>query len=80
VDYQPVLAANAASQKPAGWPLLNAGALPHGVMVFALLADFVNLKSLHIQNDSKNPCHREAVGNCTYRRTLPLMLNHTDLR
>jgi len=27
VDYQPVLAAKAASQKPAGWPRLKAEAL-----------------------------------------------------
>jgi len=74
VVYQPVLAANAASQKPAGWPRLNAGALPLGVMVFALLDDFMNLGNLHIQYDGKNPCHREAVGNCTYRRTLVAML------
>jgi len=32
-------------------------------MVFALPDDFVNLKKLHIQNDGKNPCHSEAVGN-----------------
>ena len=70
MDYQPVLAAKAASQKPAGWPRLNAGALPLGVMVFALLDDFVNLKNLHIQHDGKNPCHREAAATCTYRRTL----------
>jgi len=55
VDYQPVPAANAASQKPAGWPRLNAGALPPGVMVFALLDDFVNLNHLYIKHDGKNP-------------------------
>jgi hypothetical protein len=44
VVYQPGLAAKAALAKPSGWPRLNAGALPHGVMVFALLDDFVNLK------------------------------------
>jgi len=33
----------------------------------------MNLKDLHIQYDGKNPCHREAVGNCTYRRTLGLI-------
>ena len=46
---------------PEGWPRLNAGALPLGVMVFALLDDFVNLKDLHIQYDSKNSCHRDAA-------------------
>jgi len=70
VVYQPVLAANAASQKPAGWPWLNAGALPLGVMVFALLDDFVNLKNLHINREGKNSCHRDAAATCTYRRTL----------
>jgi len=70
VVYQPVLAAKAAFQKPAGWPRLNAGALSPGVMVFAFLDDFVNLKNLHIQNDGKNPCHRYAAATCTYRRTL----------
>jgi len=70
VVYQPVQAASAASQKPAGWPRLNAGALPLGVMVFALLDDFVNLKNLHIQNEGKNPCHPQAAATCTYRRTL----------
>jgi hypothetical protein len=30
-------------------------------MVFAPLDDFVNLKSLHTQNNSKNPCHRDAA-------------------
>jgi len=70
VDYQPVLAANAAYQKPAGWPRLNAGALPPGVMVFALLDDFMNLKNLQIQHDGKNSCHRQAAATCTYRRTL----------
>ena len=58
-----------------GWPRLNAGALPHGVMVIALLDDFVNLKNLHIQYDGKNPCHRKSVGNCTYRRTLGASYN-----
>jgi hypothetical protein len=61
VLYRPGFAANGASQKPAGWPRLNAGALPLGVMVFALLDDFVNLKDLHIQYDGKNPCHRDAT-------------------
>jgi len=73
VVYQPVLAAKAASQKPAGWPRLNAGALPLGVMVFALLDDFMNLKNLLIQYDGKNPCHRQAAATCTYRRTLWLI-------
>ena len=57
------MAASAASQKPAGWPRLNAGALSQGVMVFALLDDFMNLKNLHIHHEGKNSCHREAVGN-----------------
>jgi hypothetical protein len=70
VDYQPGLAASAASQKPAGWPRLNAGALSPGVMVFAFLDDFVNLKNLHIKHDGKNSCHRQAAATCTYRRTL----------
>jgi len=61
VDYQPALAANAAALKPAGWPRFNAGALPLGVMVFALLDDFVNLKNLHIKHDGKNPCHPQAA-------------------
>ncbi len=47
---------------------------PTGVMVFALLDDFVNLKNLHIQHDGKNPCHREAAATCTYRRTLAASL------
>ena len=79
VDYQPVLAANAASQKPAGWPRLNAGALPPGVMVFALLDDFVNLKNLHIQHDCKNPCHLQAAATCTYRRTLAQLFEDETL-
>jgi len=70
VNYQPVLAANAAAQKPAGWPRLNAGALPPGVMVFASLDDFMNLKNLQIKHDGKNSCHRKAAATCTYRRTL----------
>jgi hypothetical protein len=61
VVYQPGLAASAASQKPTGWPRLNAGALPQGVMVFALLDDFVNLGNLHIKHDGKNPCHPQAA-------------------
>ena len=43
---------------------------PPGVMVFALLDDFVNLKNLHIQNEGKNPCHPQTAATCTYRRTL----------
>jgi hypothetical protein len=79
VDYQPVLAAKAASQKPAGWPRLNAGALSPGVMVFAFLDDFVNLKNLHTQHDGKNSCHPQAAATCTYRRTLYTILNeNTD--
>src|SRR5512133_1871804 len=74
MDYQPVLVANAAYQKPAGWPRLNAGALTHGVMVFALLADFVNLKDLHIQHEGKNPRHPQTAATCTYRRTLATIL------
>jgi len=35
--------------------------LPPGVMVFALLDDFVNMKDLHIQHDGKNPCHPQAA-------------------
>jgi len=53
-----------------GWPRLNAGALPKGVMVFALLDDFVNLGNLHIKHGGKNSCHRQAAATCTYRRTL----------
>jgi len=63
VDYQPDLAASAASQKPAGCPRLNAGALPLGVMVFALLDDFVNLGNLHIKHGGKNSCHPQSCGN-----------------
>jgi hypothetical protein len=61
VVYQPGWAASAAFQKPAGWPQLNAGALPLGVMVFALLDDFMNLGNLHIKHDGKNPCHRDSA-------------------
>ena len=75
VDYQPVLAAKVASQKPAGWPRLNAGALPPGVMVFAFLDHFMNLKNLHIHHEGKNPCHPQAAATCTYRRTLALIAN-----
>jgi hypothetical protein len=75
VVYQPGLAASTAPAKPAGWPRLNAGALPPGVMVFALLDDFVNLKNLHIKHDCKNACHRDAAATCTYRRTLAKILN-----
>jgi len=57
-----------------GWPRLNAGALPPGVMVFALLDDSVNLKNLHIQHEGKNPCHPQAAATCTYRRTLAPIL------
>ena len=64
------LTAYAAAQKPAGWPRLNAGALPLGVMVFAFLDDFMNLKNLHIQYKGKKPCHPQAAPTCTYRRTL----------
>jgi len=73
VDYQPVLTAIAASQKPAGWPRLNAGALPQGVMVFALLDDFVNLKDLQIKHEGKNSCHRDSAATDPYRRTLGLI-------
>jgi len=73
VLYRPGLAAEAASQKPAGWPQLNAGSLTPGVMVFASLDDFVNLKNLHIQNEGKNPCHPQAAATCTYRQTLGLI-------
>jgi hypothetical protein len=61
VVYQSGLAASTAPAKPAGWPRLNAGALPPGVMVFALLDDFVNLTNLHIKHDGKNSCHRDAA-------------------
>jgi hypothetical protein len=79
VVYQPGLAASAASQKPAGWPRLNAGALPPGVMVFAFLDDFVNLKNLHIKHDGKNACHPQAAATCTYRRTLPASLSREQI-
>jgi hypothetical protein len=55
---------------PEGWPRLNAGALPPGVMVFAFPDDFMNLKNLHIQHEGKNSCHPHAAATCTYRRTL----------
>jgi hypothetical protein len=79
VVYQSGLAASTAPAKPAGWPRLNAGALPPGVMVFALLDDFVNLTNLHIKHDGKNPCHREAAATCTYRRTLATSLKQISL-
>jgi hypothetical protein len=46
---------------------------PAGVMVFALLDDFVNLKDLRIKHDGKNPRHHQAAATCTYRRTLGLI-------
>jgi len=64
---------------PEGWPRLNAGALPLGVMVFALLDDFMNLGNLHIQHDGKNPCHLQAAATCTYRRTLGISQNNLNL-
>ena len=72
------LTAYAAAQKPAGWPRLNAGALPLGVMVFAFLDDFMNLKNLHIQYEGKKPCHPQAAPTCTYRRTLCVMLSRNE--